>query len=390
VWMLTRPLHVLPDPNPWVPVDSVIGFVDTICAGLEAVAVLGLGAAIAFGAVQPGRHRSRLKRVAALIGVVPLAVLVALGSVIGVAAASDTWQGAGYPAGVVSPQDLGHLPAGQRSTVQYCRPDAVPLAMDIYSPPATRRTGKAPVVLYLHGGGFILGGRRPVGVGAALANNDGALFPPLQRGLNDVGFVVASADYRLPPATSWPAQLEDAKCAVRFLRAHATELGIDPARIGVWGSSAGAQLSCLLGLAGPDAGFDTGQYADQPSTVQAVVDMFGCVDLTDIADSDPVLRVSIRLALGGSTEAHRAASPGRYLTRPRTGLPPFLILQGTADSAAVPRHTARLVQQLNAAGVPVTLVEVQGAAHSLTTPGQRPSPEQLTNTVMDFFTSTLA
>jgi acetyl esterase/lipase len=372
---------LLPDPNPWVPVDSVIGFVDLICVGLESIAAVGLIIAATFKDTQPSRP-SWARRVAAVVGVAPLVVLVVLGSAIGVAAGSDTFRGAG----VVSPRDL---PAGQRSTVEYCRPDGVPLSMDIYTPPATRRTGKAPVALYLHGGGFVFGNRRSAGVGAALANHAGALFSPLQQGLNARGFVVASADYRLPPATSWPAQLEDVKCAVRFLRAHATELGVDPARIGVWGSSAGGQLSCLLALAGPDAGFDKGQYAEQPSNVQAVVDMFGCVDLTDIHDSSPVLRLAIRLALGSSSQVLRAASPGRYLTRP-TGIPPFLILQGTEDPEARPRHAASLLQQLQAAGAHATLVEVQGAAHGLNTPSQRPTPGQLTTTVIDFFTSTLA
>jgi acetyl esterase/lipase len=95
--------------------------------------------------------------------------------------------------------------------------------------------------------------------------------------------VVASIDYRLPPLSPWPAQLEDAKCAVRFLRAHAGALGIDPGRIGAWGSSGGGTLVSLLGLAGLDAGFDRGPWPDRSSGVQ--VDMFGPADLTDLGDS---------------------------------------------------------------------------------------------------------
>src|SRR5207245_6161575 len=138
------------------------------------------------------------------------------------------------------------------------------LAMDLYIPPAGA-TRPAPVALYVHGGGLLFGDRKTSGVGNTLADHEGALFTPLQQELNARGFVVASIDYRLPPATAWPAQIEDAKCAVRFLRAHATGLGIDPTRIGAWGSSAGGLLVSLLGLTRPADGFDVGQYTDQSS-----------------------------------------------------------------------------------------------------------------------------
>jgi acetyl esterase/lipase len=94
--------------------------------------------------------------------------------------------------------------------------------------------------------------------------------------------VVAAIDHRLPPGAPWPAQIEDAKCAVRFLRAHAGELDVDPNRIGVWGSSGGGHLASMLGLTGPEAGFERGQYLDQSSAVQAVVDMFGGTDVNDL------------------------------------------------------------------------------------------------------------
>src|SRR5215212_2640803 len=106
--------------------------------------------------------------------------------------------------------------------------------------------------MYIHGSG-IIGDRKMYALGAMLAHHQGALFTPLREQLNVRGFVVASIDYRLPPGTPWPAQIEDAKCAARLLRAHAADLGIDPIRIGVWNSSGGGQLSSLLGLAGSEA-----------------------------------------------------------------------------------------------------------------------------------------
>jgi acetyl esterase/lipase len=381
LWVLVRVAAVLPAPDPWVPVNSVIGITGDICAALQSLAVVLLGVLAALGQ-RPRRSVGR--RVLGWLGLAPVAVLVLLSLVVGMIAASDGFAGAGFPAGTVAAQNL---PAGRLSTVEYCRPGRVPLAMDLYTPPAAGRTGRpAPVAMYMHGGGF-LGDRKTRGAGATLANHDGALFTPLRRRLNTRGFVVASIDYRLPPATPWPAQIEDTKCAVRFLRAHARQLGIDPARIGVWGSSGGGQLASLLGLAGQNAGFDRGQYLQQSSAVQAVVDMFGPADLTHFGDSSPFGRVTAHIAFGGSTAVRRTASPDTYVA---PGAPPFLILQGSEDPLVSPGQSAGLAQRLRAAGVPTTLIPVIGAAHGFTNnPDQHPSAAELTTTVTDFLTTTL-
>jgi acetyl esterase/lipase len=92
--------------------------------------------------------------------------------------------------------------------------------------------------------------------------------------------VVASVNYRLAPQYLWPAQIEDVKCAIRYLRASAATYGIDTTRIGAWGGSAGGHLVSMLGTAGPSAGYDVGQYLDQSSAVQTVVDEWGPADLT--------------------------------------------------------------------------------------------------------------
>lgn len=373
LWALVRLADGFPAPDPWVPVNSVLGFTDDICAGLQTIAAVGLAGIAALG---PRPRRSRAQRALAAVALAPVMVLVLLGSTVGVYGSSDGF------AGAVPPMNLS---AGRMNTVEYCRPDGVPLAMDLYMPPAAHTGKSAPTAIYVHGGG-IIGDRKMYGLGASLANHDGALFTPLQEQLNARGFVVAAIDYRLPPGTPWPAQIEDAKCAVRFLRANAANLGIDPARIGVWGSSGGGQLSSLLGLAGPKAGFDHDQYPEQSSAVQAVVDMFGPADLTDFDDSAPFGRFIVQVAFGSSTAQRRSASPATYVT---PGAPPFLILQGTEDDMVHPRQSAELAQRLQAAGVPVTLIEVQGTGHTLDTPGQRPSPDELTATVIDFFVTTL-
>jgi acetyl esterase/lipase len=313
------------------------------------------------------------------VATAPLTVVIVIGVLIGVLGSSN-----GFPAATVAPRNL---PAGQVRTVEYCRPAGVPLAMDLYTPPAAARTGRpAPVVLYVHGGGWTMGGRGLVGVGATLANQDGALFPGLVAQLTARGFVVASIDYRLAPDTPWPAPIQDTKCAVRFLRAHAADLDIDPARIGAWGSSAGGQLVAMLGLAGPAAGFDVGQYLDQPSTVQVVVDMFGPTDLTDFGDANGFASVIAYLGLGDNPGTLHSASPINYVT---PAAPPFLILQGSDDKRILPRQSQHLVDQLHAAGVPATLIIVAGTGHTVSTPTEQPGPAQLTTTVADFFTTIL-
>ncbi|MGW5669548.1 alpha/beta hydrolase fold domain-containing protein [Micromonospora sp. NPDC003776] len=390
VWLLTRGVPVLPGPSPWIPADSVIGFVDYICAGLQVIGVAGLGIVWAFGAVAASRgpdaraaRRPRLRRVAGAVAVAPVTLVVLLAAFVGFSGVSDGFAGAGFPGDTVAPR---HLPAGKRSTLEYCRMDGGPLAMDVYTPPAGARTpGRgAPVAMYIHGGGLVLGDRKLSGLGASLSNHQGALFPPLRERLNSNGYLVASIDYRLTPAAPWPAPLEDAKCAVRFLRAHAAGLGIDPSRIGVWGASGGGWLSSMLGLTGQQGG--SGPYAKQPSAVQAVVDMFGPTDLNDFADAPPFIRFLLWAGIGPSKATRHSSSPINHITGQA---PPFLILHGAQDQDVAPRQSVRFAEQLRTASVPAEFVEVTGTGHTLATPGQQPSTQEVTDMVVDFFMATL-
>ena len=376
LWVLARTVG-MPDPNPWLTLDTTVGFTDWLCAALEVLATVLLGIALLRW---PRGPRVRRPVLAGLATVPPLllAAVLAAGAV-GLATngfTSFTRAGGAVPAS---------LPAGGTATVTYCTQQGTKLAMDLYVPPAGVAR-PAPAVLYVHGGGFVLGDRKLSGLGGGLANATGALLPQLRAALNRRGFLVASIDYRLPPLSPWPAQLQDASCAVRFLRTHAGALGIDPGRIGAWGSSAGGTLVALLGLTGVDGG--------QSSAVQAVVDMFGAADLTDLSDSAPFPRAVARIALGGSPRVRRAASPLTYVPAGRTAgasnLPRFLLLHGTDDQDMPQRHSQELARQLTAAGIPMRLVLVQGAGHGLDSPGQQPTPEQLTELVADFFTRSLA
>ena len=239
--------------------------------------------------------------------------------------------------------------------------------------------------MYIHGSG-IIGDRKMYVLGAMLAHHQGALFTSLREQLNARGFVVASIDYQLPLTRPGWRRSRTPSARRGLVRAHAADLGIDPNRIGVWSSSGRSQLSSLLGLAGSEARFDRDQYSDQSSAVQAAVDMFGPADLTDFDDSAPFGRFIVQVTLGRSTAARRSASPITYIG---PDAPPFLILQGTEDSLVRPHQSAEFAQRLQTAGVPTTLIDVQGTGHILDTPGQRQSPDELTTTIIDFLTTTL-
>jgi len=303
----------------------------------------------------------------------------------------------------VSDTSVVSAPAGKMTTLEYCHPGGEPLAMDLSEPAATFAR-PVPVVFYMHGGEGTIGNRQVSGpLQVSGLDQEGAYFGQLRNNLLARGFAVGSIDYRFPPFHTMLDQVVDAKCAVRFLRAHATELGIDPKRIGVYGASEGGYLGAMLGLAGADAGFDKGQYLDQSSRVQAVVDMWGPTDLTDWRGTPSwVYTLGEGLGISRQGTALRAdqipanarknyASPVSYVT---PDAPPFLIIQGADDWFITPHHSQKLASLLQAAHVPTTLVMVQHDEHGLVapTPGQveQPSPSALIQMIEDFFVKTLA
>ncbi|MCR6485159.1 alpha/beta hydrolase [Amycolatopsis sp. OK19-0408] len=307
LWVASRPLGLLARLDPWQPADTVVGFTDYAAAALQVIAF--------FGFLVVARRRahpwpSTFRRVSAWVVLFPVLLLVLATGAAGTVAAGDNLTG----------KTASTLLDG--GTLEYCRPDGIPLAMDITRPrPDTRA---APVVLFLHGGGFVLGNRKPAGPGALLA---GSRLVPLRDALTARGFAVASIDYRLAPAARWPAPLEDAKCAVRFLKGNAAALNLDPARVTAVGTGTGGTLAALLGMTGE---------------LKAVAALDAPAEF-DFAGQDPLTRASILLALGRDPATLRAASP---LTYPGTGASPFLIEGG--------RKSAELADHLRAAGVPVT------------------------------------
>ena len=173
------------------------------------------------------------------------------------------------------------------------------------------------------------------------------------------GYVVVSIDYRLAPQWKFPAQIEDVKCAVRYLRVHSNDLGIDPDHIGAYGGSAGGHLVALLGTADDDAFADDCPWKVS-SRVQAVVDMFGPADfsLFDFHGSDKALQVFG--AADVTDPVFTAASPVTWASHDD---PPFLILHGDQDPVVPLSQSQSLYDHLRAVGVLVELVVVKNAGH---------------------------
>jgi acetyl esterase/lipase len=208
------------------------------------------------------------------------------------------------------------------------------LAMDVYYP---QTRGPWPGLIFIHGGGWSEGDKAPLPV-----------VPP--------GYLVASINYRLYPDHRFPAMIEDVKCAIRFLRAHAAACNLDPTRIALIGHSAGGHLAALAGLNGPDAGWDVGLYLEQSSQVQAVIEMSGP---TDLKCTFPDWVEELKIDVFGA-DGLAAGSPVTYARR---DAPPFLIVHGDAD-AVVPVEQAHLLHRtLLQAGAFSELIVVQNAGH---------------------------
>lgn len=257
-------------------------------------------------------------------------------------------------------------PSGVPRTLTYCHVDGVAETMEVWEP-AGGASRPVPAVVDIHGGGWVLGD-------ASL--QPGTVDWAVQQALVDRGWVFASINYPLAPAHRWPIQLQAATCAVRFLRAEAGVLHVDPAHLGVIGASAGGQLAAMVGLAGGQPPFDAGEHAGQSSAVQAVVDEYGPTDLTSpVWGGSPALRrlamLEFGVAAGQRSPVLVAASPVTYV---HPGAPPFLVVQGVDDQIVPPSQSVELVRALVAAGDDASLVMVRHAGHGLVAEGGPPSP----------------
>ena len=245
------------------------------------------------------------------------------------------------------------MPAETRRDVIYSRVAALELTLDLYLPP--RSTDEpAPVVLWVHGGGWVTGDKRDV---------------PL-RWLTSEGYAVASLRYRLLQEAIFPAAVHDVQAAIRFLRGRASELGLDGDRLALAGASAGGHLASLVGLTPDDPTLDgrLGFFPDEPLGVVGVIDIFGPTDMKQIMErllEHPEFRQTRRAeALAGLLRAAPGVFDGLSpVLRVQPEAPPFLIIHGSRDPVVPVEHSRRLHEALRKAGVDSTLDVVEGAGH---------------------------
>ncbi len=220
--------------------------------------------------------------------------------------------------------------------------------LDLYLP--EKADGPLPLIVWVHGGGWLAGSKDGGGPALSLVTR---------------GYAVASINYRLSQHATFPAQIEDCKAAIRWLRANAKTYKLDPDHIGVWGASAGGHLVALLGTTGDVKELDgKAGNLDQSSKVQAVVDWFGPTDLTKMGGSHDRPDSPEAKLIGGPVQDNKdksaRANPINYVSKDAA---PFLILHGDKDNTVPYGQSEMLVEALKKAGVEVTLKKIEGAGH---------------------------
>ena len=224
--------------------------------------------------------------------------------------------------------------------------------LDLYIPDEGENL---PLIIWIHGGAWRGGDKKNY----------------IRREYLKAGYAGASINYRLSQHAIFPAQIEDVKAAVRWLRANAETYRLDPDRFAAWGSSAGGHLVAMLGTTGDVNEFEVGENLEVSSRVQAVVDYFGPTDFLQMdaqslpdglvhdAPDSPESQL-----VGGPIQEHKVrvakANPITYVSEDDS---PFLIIHGDRDKLVPYQQSVLLKDALEKAGVPVTFYKVEGGGH---------------------------
>jgi len=236
--------------------------------------------------------------------------------------------------------------------VRYADTDNPRQRLDLYLPKQSKSKKPLPVVVFIHGGGWRNGDK---------AGGRARVAPFVASG----EYAAASIGYRLSGEAIWPAQIHDCKAAIRWLRGNAQKHGLDPDRIGVWGTSAGGHLVALLGVSGDVRELEgkLGKHLDQSSRVACVVDFFGPTLLGSMPGKARPGSAESLLLGGLASERPEVAKQASAVTHASRGDAPFLILHGTNDRVVPYKQSELLQAALEKAGVPSLFVRVEGGGH---------------------------
>jgi acetyl esterase/lipase len=246
----------------------------------------------------------------------------------------------------------GPLPAAPTTlrNVPYVANGHARQKLDLFIPP--NAPAAAPLLVWIHGGAWTSGSKE----------NSPAT------GMAGKGWVVASLNYRLSQHATFPAQLEDCKAALRFLRAHAAEYHIDKNRVAVWGASAGGHLAALLGVTGTTREFDTGAHLDQSSAVSCVIDWFGPTDFLHWGNQSVISAenkddVVAKLFGGPVSKNLELAKKGSPITWVSKASAPTLIMHGDKDPLVPLQQSQTFAAAMKQAEVPCVLQIYPGQGH---------------------------
>ena len=218
--------------------------------------------------------------------------------------------------------------------------------LDLYLP--TNPSGPVPVIMYIHGGGWIGGTKETYFL---------RMLPYLER-----GWAIVNVEYRLGQVAAAPAAVEDCLCALRWVVNNAEEYGFDTSRIVTTGHSAGGHLSLTTGMIPSSAGLDRTCPGRDAISVAAIINWYGITDVADLLDGPNTRSYAVRW-LGSLSNRFEIAERVSPLTYVRPDLPPILTIHGDADPTVPHAHAVRLKKQLDAASVPNYLHTVPSGLH---------------------------
>lgn len=226
------------------------------------------------------------------------------------------------------------------------------LHMDIIAPKNRENHAPCPAVVWFCGGAFRV--------------MDRSVWMAEMIRYAEAGFIVAGAEYRTGNEAIFPAQLIDAKAAVRFLRAHAGEFCVDPEKIFAMGESAGGAIACLLGVTGKKKELDQGAYLDQDSSVCGVIDFYGLADMTisiSEQEGDDIVPPWMLEEVLGVRYSREQAVSASALYQVTSSVPPHMILHGTNDHTVPMEQSVAYYEKLVEQGVRADLIEIERAQH---------------------------